>query len=130
MGSIANTPSLYNDGWRYGSRSMWMEDTMNRNWMNITVLREYTFPSGRLKPRTMTKLSSASHARAMKYIKRLRRMGLMPFHRLQSKMLTDDEAQNPRAISPSPFAAPGAGGTRPAMTREVSKDVLGQIDSA
>merc|ERR1712037_908920 len=115
------TPSLYNDGWRYGARSMWMEDTMNRNWMNITVLREYTFPSGRLKPRTMTKLSSASHSRAIRYIKRLRRIGLMPFHRLQSKMLTDDDAQNPRAINPNPITMAAPGGTRPAMTRDLGK---------
>jgi len=79
----------YKDGWRFGGKNMWMEDQMGGNWMNITTLSQYTFPSGRLKPRVMTKLRMADHKRAMRYIKRLRHFGLMPFHRLQAKVGDD-----------------------------------------
>merc|ERR1719401_1378751 len=85
----------YKDGWRFGGRNMWMEDQMGGNWMNITTLRTYTFPSGRLKPRVMTKLRLSDHKRAIRYIKRLRIMGLMPFHRIQAKLETDPEARRP-----------------------------------
>mmetsp|Transcript_135948 Transcript_135948/g.290541 ORF Transcript_135948/g.290541 Transcript_135948/m.290541 type:complete len:219 (+) Transcript_135948:79-735(+) len=96
----------YRDGWRFGSRNMWLEDQMGGNWMNVTKLREYTFPSGRLKPRVMTKLRQSDQKRAMRYIKRLRRFGMMPFHRLQAKISTDPAAMRPpmrntRAYTPS-----------------------------
>merc|ERR1719221_1545243 len=96
--------SYYNDGWRFGGKNMWMEDQMGGNWMNITTLRTYTFPSGRMKPRVMTKLRMSDHKRAMRYIKRLRRFGLMPYHRLQAKISTDPAAMRPplrpRATTP------------------------------
>mmetsp|Transcript_63968 Transcript_63968/g.144371 ORF Transcript_63968/g.144371 Transcript_63968/m.144371 type:complete len:219 (+) Transcript_63968:79-735(+) len=86
---------FYRDGWRFGGRNMWMEDQMGGNWMNISTLKTYTFPSGRLKPRVMTKLRMSDHKRAMRYIKRLRHFGLMPFHRIQAKIQTDPSAKRP-----------------------------------
>mmetsp|Transcript_22756 Transcript_22756/g.65620 ORF Transcript_22756/g.65620 Transcript_22756/m.65620 type:complete len:212 (-) Transcript_22756:165-800(-) len=86
---------VYGDGWRFGGRNMWLEDQMGGNWMNISVLKTYTFPSGRLKPRVMTKLRQADHKRAIRYIKRLRHFGLMPFHRIQAHVKTDPDAQRP-----------------------------------
>eukprot|EP00929_Paragymnodinium_shiwhaense_P067284 TRINITY_DN3387_c0_g2_i1.p2 TRINITY_DN3387_c0_g2~~TRINITY_DN3387_c0_g2_i1.p2 ORF type:complete len:220 (+),score=47.02 TRINITY_DN3387_c0_g2_i1:86-745(+) len=85
----------YGDGWRFGGRNMWLEEAMGSNWMNITVLKTYTFPSGRVKPRVMTKLRQSDHKRAVRYVKRLRRMGLMPYHRIQAKVATDPAAQRP-----------------------------------
>eukprot|EP00438_Fugacium_kawagutii_P019089 Skav234717 [mRNA] locus=scaffold634:149620:157870:+ [translate_table: standard] len=41
----------YEDGWRIGGKNMWIEERLGGNWMNITALKEYTFASGRLKPR-------------------------------------------------------------------------------
>lgn len=78
---------------------MWMEDQMGSNWMNVTTLKTYTFPSGRMKPRVMTKLRSTDHRRAMIYIKRLRKMGLMPYHRLQAKVEGDPLARRPPPIT-------------------------------
>mmetsp|Transcript_147461 Transcript_147461/g.410788 ORF Transcript_147461/g.410788 Transcript_147461/m.410788 type:complete len:103 (-) Transcript_147461:136-444(-) len=102
---------------------MWMEDQMGGNWMNITTLKSYTFPSGRLKPRVMTKLRMADHKRAMRYIKRLRHFGLMPFHRIQAKLETDEKARRP------PMPSFGGRGMRPSQGR-MSSDVAGQIDNA
>merc|ERR1712227_600926 len=102
MGAMGRTKwhakGLYKDGWRHGGRNMWMEEGMGGNWMNISVLKEYTFPSGRLKPRVMTKLRQPDHKRAIRYIKRLRQLGLMPYHRIQAKIDTDPTAKAP----PSP----------------------------
>eukprot|EP00913_Durusdinium_trenchii_P023168 g21748.t1 len=56
---------------------------------------QHCFASGRLKPRVLTKLRMSDHKRAVRYIKRLRMLGLMPYHRLQSKIATDKEAKRP-----------------------------------
>lgn len=86
--------SVYNDGW-YGGRNAWLEEAMGGNWMNVSVLKTYTHPNGKLKQRVFTKLRMADHKRATKYIKRLRSMGLMPFHRLQAKVKKAPEASRP-----------------------------------
>jgi len=98
----------YKDGWRFGGKNMWMEDQMGGNWMNITTLSKYTFPSGRLKPRVMTKLRMADHKRAMRYIKRLRHFGLMPFQRLQANVGTDTLAKRPERESNTKARTQGA----------------------
>mmetsp|Transcript_74845 Transcript_74845/g.173459 ORF Transcript_74845/g.173459 Transcript_74845/m.173459 type:complete len:202 (-) Transcript_74845:67-672(-) len=92
-------PELYDDGWRHGLRNMWLEDQMGGNWMNVSTLRTYTYPSGRLKPRVLTKLRAADHKRAVRYIKRLQHFGLMPFHRIESRLESDIAARRPpRAV--------------------------------
>merc|ERR1719410_1692178 len=86
----------YEDGWRWGARNMWLEDQMGSNWMNVSTLRTYTFPSGRMKPRVMTKLRLADHKRAARYIKRLQHFGMMPFHRILADIEKDPAAQRPK----------------------------------
>jgi len=88
--------AVYDDGWRYGGKNEWLEDALGGDWLNPNALRQYTFPSGRLKPRVMTKLRMCDHKRAIRYIKRLRQFGLMPFHRLAAKVETDPEARRPQ----------------------------------
>ncbi|CAJ1330735.1 unnamed protein product, partial [Effrenium voratum] len=85
----------YEDGWRVGGRNMWIEDRLGGNWMNITALKQYTYPSGRLMPRVMTKLRMTDHKRAMRYIKRMRMLGLMPYHRLLGNIGKDPAAKRP-----------------------------------
>lgn len=89
----------YEDGWKIGGKNMWIEERLGGNWMNITSLKEYTFASGRLKPRVLTKLRMADHKRATRYIKRLRMLGLMPYHRLLAKIETDPEAKRPQRVT-------------------------------
>ncbi|CAE7484271.1 unnamed protein product [Symbiodinium natans] len=88
-------PAYYNDGWRHGGINMWMEDQLGGNWMNVSALKQYTYASGRLKPRVLTKLRMSDHKRAVKYIKRFRRLGIMPYHRLLAKIEKDPEAKRP-----------------------------------
>ncbi|CAK0893221.1 unnamed protein product [Prorocentrum cordatum] len=114
-------PSVYNDGWRQGRYNLWMEEQMGGNWMNITQLKEYTHPSGRLKSRYLTKLFMSNHNRAMIYIKRLQCLGLMPYHRIQAKMAND-----PAALPPPPKVQFNSGGERPAQSRQL----LGQDEAA
>ncbi|CAK0893222.1 unnamed protein product, partial [Prorocentrum cordatum] len=87
---------------------------MGGNWMNITQLKEYTHPSGRLKSRYLTKLFMSNHNRAMIYIKRLQCLGLMPYHRIQAKMAND-----PAALPPPPKVQFNSGGERPAQSRQL-----------
>ena len=96
---------------------------MGGNWMNISQLKEYTHPSGRLKSRYLTKLFMSNHNRAMIYIKRLQSLGLMPYHRIQAKMASDP------AANPPPPRTPYGGGTGPVAERKVvDKDVKAAID--
>ena len=92
---------------------------MGGNWMNVTTLKSYTFPSGRLKPRVMTKLRASDHKRAIRYVKRLRHFGLMPFHRLQANMYKDPAAKR----APRPPRAPMGG-------QQLSQDMKKTIDQS
>mmetsp|Transcript_46358 Transcript_46358/g.93537 ORF Transcript_46358/g.93537 Transcript_46358/m.93537 type:complete len:124 (-) Transcript_46358:111-482(-) len=112
---------FYKDGWRFGGKNAWLEDQMGGNWMNISTLRQYTFPSGRLKPRVMTKLRMSDHKRAMRYIKRLRHFGLMPFHRIQAKVESDPAAKRP--------PPPSAGGVT-ASSGRMSGETMSAVDNA
>merc|ERR1712107_625507 len=105
-------PSPYNDGYSYEDGSMWMDEEMGGNWMNISSFKQYIFPSGRVKPSSLTQLRLADHRRAVNYIKRCRRMGLLPYMRVQAKMYSD-----PAAIRPSRDMIYNAG----SVAREASR---------
>mmetsp|Transcript_21401 Transcript_21401/g.49817 ORF Transcript_21401/g.49817 Transcript_21401/m.49817 type:complete len:196 (+) Transcript_21401:66-653(+) len=112
--------AYYADGWRHGGKNMWVEDQLGGNWMNITALKQYTYASGRLKPRVMTKLRMSDHKRAIRYIKRFRQLGIMPYHRLLAKIEQDPDAKRP----PRPKTAGNYGFVKSeTATKEVSEAV-------
>ncbi|CAE7719511.1 unnamed protein product [Symbiodinium pilosum] len=110
--------AYYNDGWRHGGINMWIEDKLDGNWMNVNALKNYTYASGRLKPRVLTKLRMSDHKRAVRYIKRFRQLGIMPYHRLLAKIEKDPAAKRPPKGKTS-----ASYGVNRAATKEVAESM-------
>jgi small subunit ribosomal protein S18 len=54
-------------------------NTFTINYKNVNLLRHYISPTGKILPRSITKLTSKNHRAISRAIRQARRVGLLPF---------------------------------------------------